>query len=107
MAFVALVQRFGWRNTFWMLDFCANWAVALRNNDWQPIDAEGYAAYWRLSRSKAFNDQKRWRELWPDEPTPNERILAARAQYEQLTKDLDREPTQPEVAGLYAAILAA
>ncbi|MGB9377466.1 MAG: hypothetical protein WCB04_08135 [Mycobacteriales bacterium] len=102
LAIFQLQKRYGWRKAMWLLDFMAAWAIAVRANDWQPIDAEQYAAYWKLSRAKGYNDQAKWRETVPDEPTPNDRVIAARAEYERLTAELGSEPSKAD----FAAILA-
>lgn len=105
-ALSVLVQRYGWRKTIWILDFTAAWAIAVRHHDWQPIDAEQYGAYWRMSRAKAFRDQQRWRAMFPDEPTPNERVIAARREYERLATELEHEPSRAEAAALMAVLPA-
>jgi len=105
-AILDLGRRFGYRKTVWILDFLAGWALAVRANDWQPIDAEAYAAYWKLSRAKGFRDQQTWRDLFPDEPTPNERIIRARAEYERLIAEQQREPSRAEIAAFIATMPA-
>jgi hypothetical protein len=102
VALYQLEQRVGWRKAVWLLDFMASWAIAVRANDWQPIDAEQYAAHWKLSRAKGYRDQQTWRDLFPNEPTPNDRVLAARAEYERVIAETGKEPSK----GAFAAVLA-
>jgi hypothetical protein len=107
MALYQLQQRFGWRKATWLLDFMAAWALAVRANDWQPIDAEQYAEHRRMSRAKGYRDQQIWRDLFPEEPTPNERVLKARAEYDRLVVEQGREPSQSDVAALLGVLPAA
>jgi hypothetical protein len=88
------------------MDFMAAWAIATRHHNWEPIDVEQYGEYWKLSRAKAFRDQQRWRELFPNEPTPNDRVIAARKDYERLTAELGHEPSRGEAAALVALLPA-
>lgn len=107
MALYQLQRQYGWRKAVWLIDFMAAWAFAVKANDWQPIDAEQYAAHWRLSRAKGYRDQQTWRDLVPDEPTPNERVIAARAEYERLTEELGAEPSKSDFAAILASMPAA
>jgi hypothetical protein len=107
VAVYQLQKKFGWRKAMWLLDFMAAWAVAVRANEWQPIDAEQYAEYWRMSRAKGYRDQQIWRDLFPDEPTPNERVIAARKQYEQFTAELGKEPSKGDFAAVLCTMPAA
>lgn len=106
VALYELQRRFGWRKATWLLDFMAGWAMAVRANDWEPIDAEQYAAHWKMSRAKGYRDQQTWRDLFPDEPTPNARVIAARRQYERLV-EAEGEPRKGDVAALFAGIASA
>lgn len=107
MALFQLQQQFGFRKAIWLVDFLAGWALAVRANDWQPIDAEQYAAYWKMSRAKGYRDQRTWRDLFPNEPTPNDRVIAARQHYEALMAEQGTEPSKGDVAVLLAAMPAA
>jgi hypothetical protein len=105
-AVIALQKRFGWRKAVWLLDFFAAWAMAVRANDWQPIDAEGYARYWKLSNAKGYGDQAKWRDMFEDEPTPNARVLAARVEYERRLAEEGIEPGSRRERDALAAIIA-
>ncbi len=107
VALYQLQQRFGWRKAIWLLDFMAAWAVAVRANDWQPIDAEQYAAHWRISRAKGYRDQQTWRDLMPDKPMPNDRVIATRREYERLMAEQGHEPSKGDVAALLGMLPAA
>lgn len=106
-ALYQLQQRFGWRKAVWLLDFMGRWAVAVRANNWAPIDAEEYAEHWHMSRAKGYRDQQIWRDLFPDEATPNERVIAARVAYERLADEQGVEPSQGDVAALLGMLPAA
>jgi len=101
----ALMQEHGLTRTVWVLQFAAAWLLAVRDNDWQPIDAEQYAAYWKKGRAQGYRDQRKWRETFPQEPTPNERVIAARPLYEQLVGELAHTPSQDELAVALSTIL--
>lgn len=107
LAMFQMQRVHGWRKTIWLMEFMASWAIAVRHNDWQPIDAEHYARYWGLSRAKGYRDQQMWRDLFPDEPTPNERVIAARSEYEALVAEQAKEPTKHELAVLLGTLPAA
>lgn len=106
-AIVLLTQRFGFRKATWIMEFLAKWALAVRANGWEPIDAEAYAEYWGISRATGYRDQSIWRNLFPDEPTPNERILAGRADYEAAMAEHGKDPSMNEVAALFCSLPAA
>lgn len=107
LALFQLQQRVGFRKAVWLMDFMASWALAVRANEWEPINAEQYAEHWKMSRAKGYRDQQTWRDLFPDEPTPNDRVIAARQQYEALVEAQGREPSKGDVAVLMAAMPAA
>jgi hypothetical protein len=105
-ALLTNVQRFGWRRSVWLMDFLSGWALTVRHNDWQPVDVPQYRDYWRISNAKAFRDQQTWRAMFPNEPTPNDRVIAARKAYEQVVAEQKREPSRAELAALLAALPA-
>lgn len=99
-AIVELQRRFGWRNAVWLLQFQASWALAMQANDWEPIDVETYGEYWRISRASAFRDQRRWRKAFPDERTPNDRLLAVRPLIEEAQAGRKTEVRRDEIAAV-------
>ncbi len=103
-SFVALLQRFGIRKTWWVLDFLASWGLAVRANQWQGINADEYAAYWRISRAKAYRDQGKWRAMFPDELTPNERVIAARRNVERYQTQVGRPPSKADLVAVFGSI---
>lgn len=106
VAIYQLQQQFGWRKAVWILDFGARWAMAVRANGWEPIDAEQYAKHWMISRAKGYRDQQMWRDLYPLEPTPNERVIAARAEYERLIEAEGKEPGHGDIAAMLGVMPA-
>lgn len=101
------LQKNGYRKTIWALQFFGCWIIAVRDAGWEPIDEERYAQYWRKSRSQAYRDTQRWRELFGEAPTLNERAMAFKATYDQLTAELGTEPALPAISGRFAALPAA
>jgi hypothetical protein len=99
-ALAAMVKRFGWRNALWLVQFQASWALAVRDNGWQPIDAEEFAEAWKISRAKGFRDLQKWRALTGAEGFPNQEILDARAKYEAAIAELGAEADRDQVAAL-------
>lgn len=107
VAIYQLQREFGFKKAVWILEFLAKWAIAVRANDWEPIDAEQYAEHWEVSRATGYRDQSIWRDLFPDEPTPNDRVLRGRAEYERLIEQETREPSIGDVAALFCVMPAA
>lgn len=101
------LQDNGYRKTIWALQFFGCYVLAVRDAGWQAIDEEQYARYWKKSKSQGYRDTQRWREMFPDGPSLNERALAFKAVYDQLTAELGSDPKLPDISGRFAALPAA
>lgn len=84
-----------------VLSFLMQWAVTMSKNDWQPISVEDLAADWKVPRSTAFRWAVIYREAFPEEHLPNDRILAARAAF--IESQQEATPDQIGAASLLIA----
>jgi hypothetical protein len=101
-----MIGAFGLRRTIWLLDFQAAWTIAVKDNAWQPIDAEQYAAYWRKSRAQGYRDQAKWRAAYPEELTPNDRALTFKTEWDRSTAEKAHEPSRQDITAAFVAALA-
>jgi hypothetical protein len=97
-----MLRTFGFRKTVWLLDFSAAWTIAVKDNGWEPIDAEQYAAFWKKGRAQGYRDQAKWRQLMPGESTPNDRALRFKAEYDRMQAAQQHEPDRSELANAFA-----
>jgi hypothetical protein len=100
-AIVVMQRSIGIWKTSNLLAFIADWAKAMKANDWQPITLEQFQAHRKYSRASAFRLQALYRRVFPTDQTPNERVLAARL----LWLDENTKRAKPEdLAGLVLAM---
>jgi hypothetical protein len=78
-------DRVGMRTAFMVLSFMAAWDVAQERLRKRPITLEEYADYWRVTRATAFREQKRFRDAFPGETTPERLLDVAAAQWDNRT----------------------
>lgn len=103
---VYLSRQVGFLDAIRVLSFLAEWAVAMKANEWEPIDdIEEFGVLMRMSRASAYRRQALYRRAFPWEGLPNEQILAAREVW--LRELPGTDPTGDDLASLVAVLPAA
>ena len=85
-----LNQELGFFGAVSVLEFIAQWGIAMKELGREPVNIEEYADHWKISRSQAYRDQKAFRKaLLPWFKTPTPIILELRSEYPKL---FDQDP---------------
>jgi hypothetical protein len=78
-------KRVGFRRSVQVFTFMVAWDHARRAMRHESITLDEYADWWKVSRSTAFREQSRFREVFPAEATPDRILDLAAAAWDERT----------------------